>query len=107
MTLSPRTVMRRYLLIFGGAFLLLSGFHAIRLWRQPTDIWWTPPGLAVPIAESGDRVRIYLRGELLDEVFSRARLQIATDSGVASIGAADVNGSHARSVPGGQGQSGQ
>ena len=90
MQLTPQAVMRRYLLIIGSIFLFSSGLNLVRLWGQRPDIWWTPPDMAVALAASGDRVKIYVRGEPLEEALSGGHLQLATDSGVAPLAPADV-----------------
>ena len=90
MPLSRHAVMRSYLLIFGGVFLFSSVLNLVQLWHQRTDIWWTPPNLAVPLKESGDRVRIYVRGEPLEEVVTGARLQLGGSPGGALLTPGDV-----------------
>jgi hypothetical protein len=90
MALSSRTIMRRYLLLWGSVILILSALSAIRLWRLPTDIWWTPAALAVPINESHDRVRVYIREEPLENILSGTRLLVAGESGAAPVGPMEV-----------------
>jgi hypothetical protein len=82
--------MRRYLLLIGAIFLFSSGLNLVRLWTQRPDIWWTPAGMATPLAASGDRVKIYVRGEPLDDLLSKAQLQLSTESSVAAVAPSEV-----------------
>src|SRR5262245_56436876 len=90
MALSPNVVMRRYLFYWGGIILLLSTVNLIRAWRQPSDIWWTPMKLAVPLAESRDRVQIFIRDEPLETLIAGTRLLVAGSSGTEPLRAAEV-----------------
>ena len=72
--------MPRRIRLFFGAFSLFLLFGAAmplyRYWTQPKDIWWTPHSLLVPLAESSDRVEIYVRDEPLDALIRAGRLRI-------------------------------
>lgn len=81
---------RRPWLMFGGLVFLLAASHVVRLSTQSPDIWWTPKPLAVPLAESADRVEIYVRGGLLQDQLKAQRIQVVAPEGPATVGAADV-----------------
>ncbi len=81
---------RTYRLLFGGIFLLLSGLHLLRFFAQPSDIWWTPQELSVPLAEASDRVEVYVREMPLLEQVRTGRVLLATDVGPTPVVASDV-----------------
>ncbi len=81
---------RRFWLVFGIAILLIPASHLLRFFSQRSDIWWTPKPLAVPLAESTDRVEIYMRGELLQDHIRAQRLQMLTDRAPAAVSVGDI-----------------
>lgn len=66
------TIVRKYLLIFGGVFFLMSALPLVRFFNQRADIWWTPKALALPLADSSGRVEVYVRDVALLETSRRA-----------------------------------
>jgi hypothetical protein len=58
--------------------LLTSVPRLVGFLNQRSDIWWTPATMAVPLAESGDRVEIYVRGMPLAQLLDSG--QLATTS---------------------------
>jgi hypothetical protein len=76
--------------VFGIVILAIPGSHFLRFFTQPSDAWWTPKVLGVPLAESADRVEIYVQGQSLNELVSARRLQLTTDQGSAALSLADV-----------------
>jgi hypothetical protein len=81
---------RRLWMVLGVVFLLIPAAHLFRFFTQRSDIWWTPKPLAVPLAESADRVEIYVRGQLLQEQVKGHRLQVLASEGAVTLDAADV-----------------
>ena len=73
-----------------GALLLIPCLGLFREIVQRDDIWWTPPQLAVSVAESQDRVEIYIRGKSLNSVLNAGQLRIADEGGADTLRAADV-----------------
>lgn len=66
--------------IVTSCMLLLSSVpRLVGFLTQRSDIWWTPMTLAVPLAESGDRVEIYVRGTPLTQLLDAG--QLATTGG--------------------------
>jgi hypothetical protein len=88
MTADPHS--RRLWLALGVVSLLVPASHLLRFFTQRSDIWWTPRAHAVPLAESADRVEIYVQGQLLQEQLRTQRLQVSTDRGPAPVGVRDV-----------------
>jgi hypothetical protein len=76
---------RRFSIIFGGIFFLMSAQHIVRFLAQPADIWWTPEALGVPLADGSDRVQIYISGVSLREHIGAGRLQLLTFHGAAPV----------------------
>jgi hypothetical protein len=67
----------RLRLFFGaltGALLLIPCVGLHREITQRDDIWWTPKQLAVSLAESQDRVEIYIRSGRLAYRSERQRV---------------------------------
>lgn len=83
-------IVRKYLLIFGGVFFLMSGLQLVRFSTQRADIWWTPMELRLPLAETKDRVEVYLRDIALLNHVEAGRLQLLTDTGVTPVRNSDV-----------------
>ena len=54
------------------------------------DIWWTPYTMLVPLADSKDRVEIYVRGRPLAALVQAGHLRIADDRGSSVLAASDV-----------------
>jgi hypothetical protein len=81
---------RWFWLIFGITIFLIPASHLFRFFTQRADIWWTPKALSVPLLESSDRVRIYVRGELLQEQLRAQRLRVVTDQGPVTLTDLDV-----------------
>ena len=81
---------RRFWLVFGIVILAIPGSHLLRFFTQRADIWWTPRALSVPLAESADRVEIYVQGRSLQEQLGARRLQLVTDRGPSPLDVADV-----------------
>ena len=79
------TIFRRYLLIFGGVFFLMSALQLVRFFNQPADIWWTPKALGLPLADTSDRVEVYVRGVALQEHVKAGRVQLLTDTGATPV----------------------
>jgi hypothetical protein len=81
---------RKFWLTFGIVILAIPASHVFRFFTQRSDIWWTPKALAVPLAESADRVEIYVQGQLLQEQLAAQRLQVLTERGSATLRVGDV-----------------
>jgi hypothetical protein len=82
--------LRTFLLIFGGVFVLMSALPIVRFLNQRADIWWTPKALGLPLAETSDRVEIYVRDVALQEHVKAGRVQLLTDSGATPVTESDM-----------------
>ena len=82
--------MRTFLLMFGGIFFLMSALQLVRYFVQPADIWWTPKALALPLADTSDRVEVYVRDLGLAEYVRAGRLQVLGDTGAGPVTESDV-----------------
>lgn len=88
--MTPNSRSRIYLLVFGGMVFLLSALHLISFFVQPSDIWWTPKTLSVPLADASDRVEVYVRDTPLQEQIGAGRIQLVTDTGASMVVGSDV-----------------
>ena len=82
--------LRTFLLIFGGAFFVLSALQIVRFLNQPADIWWTPKVLGLPLADTSDRVEVYVRDVALPEHVKAGRVQLLTDTGATPVTESDL-----------------
>jgi hypothetical protein len=83
----------RIRLFFCGLNLALLFLAAVPLYREfsrRSDIWWTPFGMLVPLAESKDRVEIYARGKPLATLVQGGQLSIAEDGAMRTLATSDV-----------------
>jgi hypothetical protein len=76
---------RMFLLIFGGGIFLMSALQVVRFFNQPADIWWTPKALGLPLADTSDRVEVYVRDIALRDHITAGRVQLLTDTGATPI----------------------
>jgi len=78
----PRRL-RLFFSILTGALLLIPSLALYRELSKRSDIWWTPPPMALSLSESQDRVEIYVRGKPLGALLEAEQLSV-TDAGRAS-----------------------
>jgi len=86
----PIGILRKYLLIFGGVFFLMSALQLVRFFNQRADIWWTPQALALPLADCSDRVQAFVGEVTLPEQLKAGRLQLVTDMGARPMTESDI-----------------
>ena len=55
-----------------------------------SDIWWTPPAMALSLTESQDRVEIYVRGKPLGALVNAGQLRITDDSGSSALRESEI-----------------
>ena len=82
--------LRAFLLMFGGIFFLMSALQLVRYFNQRADIWWTPRDLALPLADTSDRVEVYVRDVALAEQIKAGRVQVLTDTGARPVAESDI-----------------
>lgn len=81
---------RRYLLIFGGVFFLMSALQVVRFFVERADIWWTPKVHGLSLADASDRVEIYVRDVALQEHVKAGRVQLLTDTSATPVTESDI-----------------
>jgi len=79
-----------YWLVLSGFFLVNSAFRVYSFVHQRNDIWWTPLAMLVPLGASQDRVAVYVRGNVLQDLVGAGRLRLVTDSGPSVLSVADI-----------------
>src|SRR6266566_7675117 len=87
---APTAVFRYLLLVLPAIFLATSGARLYGFFHERSDIWWTPRGTLVPLAESHDRVTIYVRSSELDDLAAAGQLRLLRDSVTSVVSPADI-----------------
>ena len=83
----------RVRLVFLGLSVSLLAIAVVPIYSELTrrsDIWWTPPGMLVPLDEAKDRVQIYARGRPLDGLIQAGQLRIAEDGSSSVLQTSDI-----------------
>ena len=83
----------RIRLVFLGLSVVLLAIAVVPIYSELTrrsDIWWTPPGMLVPLDEAKDRVQIYARGRPLDGLIQAGQLRIADDGSSSVLQTSDI-----------------
>ena len=71
-------------------FFFLAAAPIYRELARPSDIWWTPPTMLVSLAESKDRVEIYVRRRPLAALLEARQLQIVEGGGSTVLAPSEV-----------------
>jgi len=82
--------LRLFYSVLTGVWLLIPALALYRDLSGPADIWWTPPAMAITLAESQDRVQIYARGRPLGAVLDAKQLWIKDEAGSGPLGAHEI-----------------
>ena len=85
----PRRLQVFYALLTAGLLLIPAVALYSELSKRP-DIWWTPPGMALSLAESQDRVEIYAAGQALGTLLGQEQLLIRDGAGTRALRAEDI-----------------
>ena len=64
----------------GIVLISLAGGHLLFQTFEQDDIWWTPMGHALSLGESGDRLKIYVRGAPLEEKLAAGEIRMIAGS---------------------------
>jgi len=83
-------VSRYLILVLPAIFLVTSGVRLYGFFHERSDIWWTPRGTLLPLAESHDRVAIYVRRHELDDLVAAGQLRLLEDSVTSVVSTADI-----------------
>jgi hypothetical protein len=70
--------------LFGAAAPL------VRELTRPSNIWWTPQAMLVPLDQGSDRVEIYVRGKPLAALLESGRVRITDAGGSGTLATTDV-----------------
>lgn len=87
---APTAAFRYFLLALPAIFLFTSGARLYGFFHERSDIWWTPRGTLVPLAESHDRVAIYVHGRELDDLVAAGQIRLLRDSVTSVVSPADI-----------------
>jgi len=74
---------------YGGIFLISAIPLAREVFRRG-DIWWTPFAMRVPLAQSTDRVEIYVKDSLLLPLLESGKIQVVENGASSVVAASDV-----------------
>jgi hypothetical protein len=83
-------VFRYLLLVLPAAFLLISAARLYTFFQERDDIWWTPRAMSIPLEAAHHRVRVYVRGNELDDLVAARQLLFQNDSGTSAVKRQDV-----------------
>ena len=87
-----RTAILGYLsFVLPAVFLLTSSARLYSFFHQRPDIWWTPRGSQVPLAESHDRVAVYVGGTELDDLVAAGQLRIQRGVVASGVSPSDIS----------------
>ena len=78
-----------YSLLTAGLLLI----PAVALYSElskRSDIWWTPPAMALSLAEGRDRVEIYARGRPLGTLLEQRKVSIIDGAGSGILSAQEI-----------------
>jgi hypothetical protein len=79
--------------LFSTMSVTLFFVAAVPIYRelsQRRDIWWTPLTMLVPLAETKDRVEIYVRREPLAALVQAGQLRVDENGSSSVLAASDV-----------------
>ena len=82
--------LRLFFSILTGALLLIPALALYRELSRRSDIWWTPPPMALSLSESEDRVEIYVRGKPLGALLEAKQLSVADAGATTALGVQDI-----------------
>ena len=70
--------------------LLLAALPLYRELTRPSDIWWTPHAMLRSLAQSADRVEIYVRGKPLAPALEAGQVSLTEGGAASTLVASDV-----------------
>jgi hypothetical protein len=83
----------RLRLFFSALTAVLLLIPVLALYRElsmRSDIWWTPPPMALSVSQSQDRVEIYVRGKPLATLLEARQLSVAGEGGASALDAQEI-----------------
>jgi hypothetical protein len=88
MPMPPR--MRRLYAAFCLTPFLIAALPIYRELSRRRDIWWTPVSLLVPLADSKDRVEVYMRREPLAALLQAGQVRMEDNGRSSVLAASDI-----------------
>src|SRR5690349_8728998 len=85
------TRLRLFYSALTGVLLLIPAVALYGELSKRSDIWWTPPTMALSLTESQDRVRIYARGTPLETLVDAKQLWIRDEAGSSPLVAHEIS----------------
>src|SRR5437016_7575174 len=82
--------LRVFYSLLTGALLLIPLVALYSELSKRSDIWWTPATNQLPLAESRDRVEIYVRGRPLGMLVDQGHLAITDSAGPHVLTSQDI-----------------
>ena len=82
--------LRVFYSLLTGAMLLIPAVALYSELSKRSDIWWTPATNQLPLAESRDRVEIYVRGRPLGMLVDQGHLAITDSAGPHVLTSQDI-----------------
>ncbi len=86
---TPRRL-RLFFSVLTATVLLIPALALYRELSTRSDIWWTPPAMALSLTDSRDRVEIYLRGKPLGVLLEAKQLWIGDKAGPTLVDAGEI-----------------
>ena len=83
--------LRVFYSVLTAALLLIPAVALYSELTKRSDIWWTPPAMALSLADGKDRVVIYVRGEPLGHLLEQKELSITDGAGSRVLSDADIS----------------
>jgi hypothetical protein len=83
----------RLRLFYSALTSVLLLIPALALYRElstRSDIWWTPPTMALSLTESQERVQVYARDRSLGSLLDAKQLWIKDQAGSSPLGAQEI-----------------
>ncbi len=71
-------------------FFLIPAVALFSELSKRSDIWWTPRPLAIPLAESADRIEVFVRGKPIGPLLDAGSLRVADDGSTNALTASDI-----------------
>lgn len=89
--MAATTMLFRYLLlILPAIFLFTSTARLYSFFEERPDIWWTPRAMSIPLEAGQHRVRVYVRGNELDNLVAKRQVLLQDESGTSPVSRTDI-----------------
>jgi len=82
--------LRLFYSVLTSVLLLIPALALYRELSTRSDIWWTPPTMALSLTESQERVQVYARDRSLGALLDAKQLWIKDEAGSSPLGAHEI-----------------